>query len=118
MIVNGEIVKTQYKTHEVVRIPISDNAAKFLPKRGKGLVFNLPERYYYPFDQWIKTTGIKKHITFHCARHTFACLLLSYGTDIYTTSKLLGHTSVKTTEIYAHIVDEKKRAAVDNIPKL
>ena len=44
--------------------------------------------------------------------------LLSYGTDIYTTSKLLGHTSVKTTEIYAHIVDEKKRAAVDNIPKL
>ena len=49
---------------------------------------------------------------------TFACLLLSYGTDIYTTSKLLGHTSVKTTEIYAHIVDEKKRAAVDNIPKL
>ena len=56
--------------------------------------------------------------TFHCARHTFACLLLSYGTDIYTTSKLLGHTSVKTTEIYAHIVDEKKRAAVDNIPKL
>lgn len=50
--------------------------------------------------------------------HTFACLLLSYGTGIYTTSKLLGHTSVKTTEIYAHIVDEKKRAAVDNIPKL
>lgn len=50
--------------------------------------------------------GIKKRITFHTARHTNATLLLYYGVNITTVQKLLGHRNVKTTEIYAEIMDK------------
>ena len=49
-----------------------------------------------------------KHITFHCARHTFATLCLTYDIDLYTVSKLLGHRDIKTTQIYAKLIDKKK----------
>lgn len=54
-------------------------------------------------------------LSFHCFRHTYATLLLSSGTDIYTVSKMLTHKNVGTTQIYAKIVDEKKRQAADAI---
>lgn len=57
-------------------------------------------------------------ILFHCLRHTFAVLQLSLGTEIYTLSKLLGHRELKTTQVYAQIMDEKKREAVNRIPEL
>ena len=69
-------------------------------------------------DKWAKKAGIKKHVTYHVSRHTFATLLITYKTDIYTVSKLLGHTNIQTTQIYAKIIDEKKREAVDLIPEI
>lgn len=57
-------------------------------------------------------------VLFHLARHTFAVLQLSLGTEIYTLSKLLGHRELKTTQVYAQIMDEKKREAVNRIPEL
>ena len=65
----------------------------------------------------MEAAGIKKKITFHCARHTFATMMLTLGADIYTTSKLLGHTDIATTEIYAKIIDKKKDEAVGLIDK-
>jgi len=52
---------------------------------------------------------------FHVARHTFATLQLTNGTDIYTVSKMLGHTNVRTTQIYTKVVDAKKETAADAI---
>lgn len=63
----------------------------------------------------MESAGIKKKITFHCLRHTFATLQLEHDTDIYTIKGMLGHTNVKTTQIYAHIVDKSKRNAADVI---
>ena len=52
-------------------------------------------------------------ITFHLARHTFATMMLTLGADLYTVSKLLGHTSVRMTQVYAKIVNKKKDDAVN-----
>ena len=59
--------------------------------------------------------GITKTITFHCARHTYATLQLTLGTDIYTVSKLLGHKELRTTQIYAKVIDDKKKEAANRI---
>ena len=64
---------------------------------------------------WIAAAGITKSITFHCFRHTYATLQLSSGTDIATVSKMLGHREMKTTQIYAKVIDKTKRAATDKI---
>jgi site-specific recombinase XerD len=65
--------------------------------------------------KWVGLAGIKKDVTFHSFRHTFATLQLTFGTDLYTVSKMLGHRDIKTTQIYAKIIDETKRAAADRI---
>lgn len=52
-------------------------------------------------------------VLFHCSRHTFATMMLTLGADLYTTSKLLGHSDVRTTQIYAKIVNRKKDEAVN-----
>ena len=67
---------------------------------------------------WVLKAGIKKHVTLHVARHTYATLLLTYNVDIFTVSKLLGHTDVKTTQVYAKLIDKKKDEAIDKLPKL
>ena len=67
---------------------------------------------------WIKAAGINKNITIHNARHSYACLQISLGTDLYTVSKLLGHSSLKTTQIYAKVMDLEKITAANKIPEL
>ena len=57
-------------------------------------------------------------ITFHLARHTHATMMLTLGVDLYTVSKLLGHTNIQTTKIYAKLVDESKKKAIDLIPNI
>lgn len=57
-------------------------------------------------------------VLFHMFRHTYATMLLTYGADLYTVSKLLGHSNIATTQIYAKLVDQKRREAVELIPAL
>lgn len=111
---------TQQKTKGVEYMPISDQAYLLCGERGDAdrLVFEGlqdPSWINRPVKKWIEVSGITKHITFHCFRHTYATLQLTNGTDIYTVSKMLGHRKVTTTQIYAKIVDEKKEAAADAI---
>lgn len=77
-----------------------------------------PSATSFALSKWTEAAGVEKHITFHCARHTFAVMMLTLDVDLYTVSKLLGHHDIKTTQIYAKVVDEKKREAVDCIPKV
>lgn len=114
----------QQKTGVYEYMDLNSQAIELMgePKSDEMLVFNCgaPATWYMnsQLKEWVKSAGIKKHITFHCARHTFATMLLTLDTDIYVVSKLLGHTDVSTTQIYAKIVDKKKQQAVDNIPQL
>ncbi|MGV8963340.1 MAG: tyrosine-type recombinase/integrase [Candidatus Saccharimonadaceae bacterium] len=68
--------------------------------------------------RWCNRASVFKHITFHSARHTNAVLLLENGADLYTVQKRLGHKEIKTTAIYAKIVDEKMRESAHIIPEL
>ena len=116
-----QIEKRQKKTGTIVYVPLSQNALKFLPEHKNGIVYpNLPSDSTIDrkIAKWSTSAGISKHITFHCARHTNATLLLEYGADIYTVSGILGHKNIRTTQIYAKIVDKKKREALDQIPEL
>ena len=111
---------TQQKTQQVEYMPISEQAYKLcgLPQEPNRLVFeDLTDAAWIskPLERWIRAAGISRHITFHCFRHTYATLQLANGTDIYTVSKMLGHTNVKTTQIYTKVVNEKKEQAANAI---
>ena len=111
---------TQRKTHVVDYLPINEQAYSLCGERrepNQRVFEGLTGSSWIsrPLKKWIEASGIKKHITFHCSRHTFATLQLERDTDIYTIKGMLGHTNVKTTQIYAHIVDKSKRNAADVI---
>lgn len=68
--------------------------------------------------RWCMAAGISKHVTFHSGRHTFAVIQLSRGIDIYAVSKLLGHSELKTTEIYADIIEQRRMEAMLTFPDI
>lgn len=112
----------QKKTKGMEVLPISDQAYNLLGDPGKnepdsnvfdGLKYSAYHNKH--LFQWIGAAGITKDITFHCFRHTYATLQLFNGTDIYTVSKMLGHKDLKTTMVYAKIVDKAKRDATNKI---
>lgn len=105
------------KTDAETLNPISDEAYELCGTPGTGLVFKGLKRTMLQsvLPKWLEAAGIKKHITFHCFRHTFATLLVSSGSEIYTVSKMLTHKNVATTQIYADLIDEKKRQAAEII---
>ena len=111
----------QKKTKIENYIPLSYNAISQLPEQhSSDSVFPLPSdnAIRETLKKWVSDSGIDKHITFHCSRHTFATMMLTLGVDIYTTSKLLGHANVTTTTIYAKIVDKKKVDAMNLVNDL
>ena len=121
---NIKIAKTMQKTQKMLYLKLSSQAIKWLPKQDNpdpdSPIFRLPSRTYVSkiVAEWAKDNGINKHITFHTSRHTFATGELTAGADIYTVSSLLGHTQIRTTQIYAKIVNKKKEEAVDMWSKL
>ena len=116
----------QKKTGNVQYLPLSKTALSIIDKRiskeikAEETIFNLPTKVvcWEHIKNWVKAAKIEKRVSFHTARHTFATLSLTYGTDLYTVSKLLGHKDISTTQIYAKIIDKKLEEAVNNLPQI
>lgn len=110
----------QSKTKAPENLPISDQALQILGSRDQEDALVFPYLHYSAWtnlklDTWKNAAGIKRRVTFHMARHTHAVLQLSLGTDIFTVSKMLGHKSLKTTQLYAKVMDSTKRTAAGKI---
>ena len=104
----------QVKTKKTVTIPLSEESLRWMPKQVDGI-----DRVFHELKvststvevilkEWMKDCKIDKHITYHCSRHTAATTLLTLGANLYVVSKLMGHSSIQMTEVYAKIVDQKK----------
>ena len=113
------------KTTTPIFLPLSSQAMKWLPERGDapddGKVFDgliAEPNINKVLAKWVAAARITKKITYHTSRHTFATMMLTLGADLYTTCKLLGHANVKTTQLYAKIVDSKKDEAVNLVDKV
>ena len=125
--------KLMQKTGTYIDLPLPEQALYWLPIRGdhkdSDSVFPTAGKWSrdkltesLPITQWCVNTeirrwaaqaGVKKHITFHQSRHTYATTLITLGADLFTVQKLLGHKSIQTTQVYAELVGKKKREAVN-----
>lgn len=119
-IMGGEIHYRRIKTHTRVNIPLSKPAARLVEHyragRGRGNLFrDLPtdQAFNRVIKRVCKRVGINKPVSAKAARHTFATIYYKLNSgDLGTLSKLLGHTSVNTTMIYAHIMKDNRVAGV------
>lgn len=112
--------KRMQKTQRNISYSLSNEAVSWLPEKNSSKVFDglvTQAQLNHHIKVWAEQAGITKNVSFHTARHTFATMMLTLGADIYTTSKLLGHSRISTTEIYAKIIDKKKDEAMSLIDK-
>ncbi len=123
-IVNNKIKVIQNKTLNEVEIPLHKIAKKILSmqqnKHPDGSIFKIPTggKTSRRLQKWIKETGINKHITFHCARHTFGCLLVEKGVNLFIVKKLMGHRKIETTLQYVDKANVNAKAAIEALPDL
>lgn len=117
---DGEILSASIimkKTKKRINQPIDKAAMRWLPERGEALdtdnVFHLCQKSAIELHlhDWTKKAEIEKHVTFHSARHTYATMLITQGADLYVVSELLGHSDTRMTQIYAKVINSKKKEA-------
>lgn len=116
--------QSKTKGHSInsgVVIPLDDELLELIgqPAGGDrdGLIFPLPSNTMClkALRHWVENAGIDKHITWHCARHSFAVNILNEGANIKTVSSLLGHSGIAETEKYTRAVDSLKREAIESL---
>ncbi len=115
------IVLNQSKTGDIVRVPLGRMALSLLPEEhNDDHIFHLPTATaVHTSCRWIaERAGIKKNVSFHTSRHTFATLTLAACENLELVSKLLGHKSVKTTHRYAEVLLDRKIDAVNRMTNL
>lgn len=118
---NGRYLRVKMqKTQNYVNIPLSKDALKYMRQtdRPDEPIFRISPAtsvITQRLQAWADNANVNKRISYHVSRHTFATMLLSVGVDIYTVSKLLGHTNISTTQIYAKIIDKKKVDAISKV---
>lgn len=107
-----------------VNIPLNDTLLAIIGEKQEDakddLIFHLPSSTMClkALDRWTKRAGIDKHITWHCGRHSFATMILTNGANVKVVSELLGHSSLRFTEIYVRAMDEAKKNAINSLPTL
>ena len=107
-----------------VVIPLNEGLLSLIGKASTNdkndYIFHLPSHTMClkALRRWTKRAGITKHVTWHCARHSFAVNILNNGANIKTVASLLGHSGLKHTEKYTRAVDSLKEAAINSLPKL
>ena len=107
-----------------VTIPLNDTLLAIIGTKADDakddLIFHLPSdtMCLKALRTWTKKAGINKHITWHCGRHSFATLLLSKGSNIKVVSSLLGHSTLRFTEVYVRAVDKLKEDAINSMPEI
>ena len=108
-----------------VVIPLNDGLLRLIgeptsDQNKDSLIFPLPsyEMCLKAIKRWVKRAGINKHISWHCARHSFAVNILNNGANIKTVASLLGHSGLKHTEKYTRAIDSLKQDAINSLPEL
>lgn len=108
-----------------VVIPLNDGLLRLIgepraDQNKESLIFPLPsyEMCLKAVKHWVKRAGIDKHISWHCARHSFAVNILNNGANIKTVASLLGHSGLKHTEKYTRAIDSLKQDAINSLPEL
>ena len=108
-----------------VIIPLNDGLLRLIgepteSQNKDSLIFPLPsyEMCLKALKRWVKRAGINKHISWHCARHSFAVNILNNGANIKTVASLLGHSGLKHTEKYTRAIDSLKQDAINSLPEL
>lgn len=121
------LMTNRQKTNTTVRVPLLPIAVQLVEKykdhpvaKAKNTLFPVisNQRMNGYLKEIADICGIKKNLTFHLARHTFATTVtLSNGVPIESVSKMLGHTSIRTTQIYAKVVEHKLSEDMNNLRK-
>lgn len=117
----GHFIRLKQKKTDVEgTIPVSEEAIQILGEKGEAGRLIFDGLKYSAWNnlklmQWAMLAGVTKKITFHCSRHTFATSLLSKGVDLYVVQSLLLHKSVKNTQVYGKIIDQKRKEAVERL---
>lgn len=112
-----------------VSLPLTDTLLKLMGEQPETqekslLVFPLPSHTMAlkALRRWTKFAGIEKHITFHCARHSFgtnmAATAAQKGLSIRVVQDMMGHSSLRYTERYTRVMDEQKKKAMTELSKL
>ena len=107
-----------------VTIPLNDTLLAIIGQKSDDaqddLIFHLPSSTMClkALHRWTKRAGIDKHITWHCVRHSFATMILTNGANVKVVSELLGHSSLRFTEVYVRAMDEAKKNAINSLPTL
>ena len=112
-----------HSAHSGVIIPLNNGLLSLIGEAPEDLdssIFNLPsyESCSKSVKRWVKRAGINKHISWHCARHSFVVNILNNGANIKTVASLLGHSRLKHTEKYTRAVDKLKSEATNSLPEL
>ena len=103
-------------------VPVSSKLYEILQARkartgGEGRVFPFDRHYVtHKFKRYARLAGLDDHFSLHSLRHTFASHLVMSGVDLYTVQKLLGHSDIKVTEMYAHLAPDYLALGVEKLP--